>query len=70
MAIDTEGKRRSVMGIRAVRRILPLADGSISSVDRAHIYIYSGILIGSVSTVGAFNAFRPFGPLTPMAPLD
>lgn len=45
MAIDTETKRRSVlgMGIMALA-IAPLADGTIANVDREHIVgIYAGI---------------------------
>ena len=46
MAIDTENKRRSVLGIWASTRILPRPVGTIDAADRAHVYIYSGIAIG------------------------
>lgn len=46
MAIDSENKRRSVLGVRGWWRILPVPDGQITSPDRSHLWQYSGIPIG------------------------
>jgi len=44
MAIDTENKRRSVMGFSHPSVTLPLPDGDISESDRATIvHNYAGI---------------------------
>lgn len=45
MAIDTEGKRRSTLDAWAFARILPVPDGTIATVDRAHLYVYSGLAV-------------------------
>ena len=49
IAIDTEAKRRSAMAVGAVALLmLPLADGTVGTGDRAHVCgIYAGISIGS-----------------------
>lgn len=44
MAIDTENKRRSVLGV------LPVPDGSIDAPDKLHLWeIYSGITISETA---------------------
>ena len=48
MAIDSEDKRRSVV------RIMPIADGTISGVDKQHVAgLYRGIAAQSPLGVGA-----------------
>lgn len=42
MAIDTEDKRRSTVGLWAVIRVLPVPNGSINAGDRAHLWVYRG----------------------------
>lgn len=59
MAVDTETKRRSVLGMTVMSLIVaPLADGTIANVDREHITsIYAGIAPGEVVVVAA-SPFR------------
>lgn len=45
MAIDSEGKRRSTLDVKAFARILPVPSGTIGAAARAHLFIYSGIAI-------------------------
>lgn len=40
--INTENKRRSVVGLWAVIRVLPVPDLLVDAGDRAHIWIYRG----------------------------
>ena len=39
--VDTEGKRRSALGMWAGPRILPVADGVIAIYDRQRVLVYS-----------------------------
>lgn len=39
--VDTEGKRRSALGMWAGPRILPVADGVIAIYDRQRMLVYS-----------------------------
>lgn len=50
MAIDTKGKRMSVIGLNLpVPSLLPEPDGEIASADRQHLlWLYSGIAIAEV----------------------
>ena len=45
MAIDTRSRRASVLGVAvAVALTLPLADGSVSTENRAHVaFCYAGL---------------------------
>lgn len=64
MAIDTQDKRRSTLGLLAGPRIHPLADGSIGVQDRVHLWLYSGIAISQAIAgppdivTGAFSIQR------------
>jgi len=59
MAVDTETKRRSVLGMTIISLVIaPLADGTVANVDREHIIgIYAGIAPGGVVAVAA-SPFR------------
>jgi len=47
MPVDSEGKRRSVLGMV----VLPVADASIDQGDRQHVVgLYSGVLAGGGGT--------------------
>ena len=51
MAIDTENKRRSALGIWGASRILPVPDNSMTIEDRWHLWLYRGLAaIGSGPT--------------------
>jgi len=59
MAIDSEDKRRSVL------RVLPIADGTISGVDKQHIVeLYRGIAAQVPPSVEAFNEIVLSSPLS------
>ena len=66
MAIDTENKRRSMLGVMSIMRILPVPDGAIDAADRAHMYIYRGIPIsaGGVPPVRFTQVMRQFSRFT------
>jgi hypothetical protein len=46
MAIDTEEKRRAVLGVWSVQRVLPVPDPGINAAEREHVWLYSGIASG------------------------
>ncbi len=62
MAVDTETKRRSALGMVIMALVIaPVPDGTVAAVDREHIIgIYAGIAPGSaatlVSIIGAAGA--------------
>lgn len=71
MAIDTEEKRRGVLGVWGFERILPVPDVGINAAERKHMWLYSGIATGggggggsalreliSVSSFDVFTAER------------
>jgi len=41
--IDSEDKRRSVVGLWSVIRVLPQPNNEIDSGDRAHLWVYRGM---------------------------
>ncbi len=47
MAIDTENKRRSTLGLGSGPRILPRPDSVVGAEDRLHFWIYAGIAVGA-----------------------
>lgn len=46
MAIDTEEKRRSTLGVLAIVRILPVPDPGVDAAERMAVWLYSGIAAG------------------------
>lgn len=47
MAIDTQTKRRSTLGMKAGPRVLPVPVSGVNLADRMHIWLYSGISAGA-----------------------
>lgn len=43
MAIDTQDKRRSALGLWSTCRILPVPAAGIPVADRYHVYLYRGL---------------------------
>lgn len=60
MAVDTIGKRRSVVNVGTPFRVaLPEPDGTISAADRLHLgYLYSGIAVGAAAVVVSLTDIR------------
>jgi hypothetical protein len=57
VAIDTEGKRRSVHGYTGIP-IFPVADGTIAALDRQHVVgIYAGIAAAILTPIIETIAF-------------
>ena len=60
MAIDTENKRRSVIGYTHPAIVLPLPDGTISQLDRQHVCgIYSGIAAAAAAVAAGYLIGTP-----------
>lgn len=64
MAIDTETKRRSVLGYTlGVALVLPVADSSITVGDRAHVAgLYAGLSVAAAVPDAALIGMSQTGP--------
>jgi len=66
MAIDTENKRRSVLGIWGGVRVLPVPDGTVGVRDRKHLWLYRSLTVVS----SLFQKFIPFVVLVKKTPVE
>lgn len=64
MAIDTENKRRSTLGLWGGPRILPRPDGAFDAPDSRHLWIYRGLvpIFAAPPSLKPLRGRRPYRP--------